>query len=203
MRFADRSAAVFVAILACVSLAQAAPTTWKVDPEHTEVGFEVRHFFTKVHGRFREFDGTIVFDPADPGAIRVDASVKAASVDTGNQNRDADLRSDHFFDVANHPLLSFKTTKVTRAPGKNKFKVAGDLTMRGVTKPVTFDAEFLGAAPVGVEGESWGERAGFTAITVVNRKDFGVSWNQRLDNGGWMVGDMVTIHLSVSAKAVK
>lgn len=198
-----RFLAAALALLASASVALAAPTTWTVDPEHTEIGFEVRHFFTKVHGRFREFDGTIVFDPADPAATRVEASVQAASVDTGNRNRDADLRSDHFFDVVNHPLLTFKTTKVTRARGKDRFKVAGDLTMRGVTRPVTFDAEFLGAAPVGVEGESWGERAGFTATTVVNRKDFGINWNQKLDNGGWMVDDMVTIHLSISAKAVK
>lgn len=199
----DRFLAATMTLLASASVALAAPTTWTVDPEHTEVGFEVRHFFTQVHGRFREFDGTIVFDPADPAATRVEASVKAASVDTGNRNRDADLRSDHFFDVVNHPLLSFRTTKVTRAPGRNKYKVAGDLTMRGVTKRVTFDAEFLGAAPVGVEGESWGERAGFTATTVVNRKDFGINWNQKLDNGGWMVDDMVTIRLSISAKAEK
>lgn len=199
----DRYLAAMITLLASASVALGAPTTWTVDPAHTEVGFEVRHFFTKVHGRFREFDGTIVFDPADPAATRVEASVQAASVDTGNRNRDADLRSDHFFDVVNHPLLSFRTTKVTRAPGRNKYKVAGDLTMRGVTKRVTFDAEFLGAAPVGVEGESWGERAGFTATAVVNRKDFGINWNQKLDNGGWMVDDMVTIRLSISAKAEK
>lgn len=187
-----------LAIAASASVVAAAPRTWKVDPKHTEVGFEVRHFFSKVHGRFREVEGSIVFDEADVSAIKVDATVKAGSVDTGNDNRDADLRSDHFFDVANHPTLTFKSTKVAKS-GKNTYKVTGDLTMRGVTKSVVFDAEFLGAAPVGVDGQSWGQKAGFEATTVVNRKDFGINWNQKLDNGGWMVDDMVKIILSIEA----
>jgi polyisoprenoid-binding protein YceI len=189
-----------IALIALASIAGAAPVTWKVDPKHTEVGFEVRHFFSKVHGRFREFEGTIVFDEADPAAISVDATVNAASVDTGNPNRDADLKTDHFFLVEKYPTLTFKSTKVTKS-GKNAYKVTGDLTMRGVTKSVTFDAEFLGSSPVGVEGQSWGSRAGFEASTVVNRKDFGINWNQKLDNGGWMVDDMVKIVLSVEGSA--
>ena len=153
MKLATRILALSIAGLASASVAAAAPSTWKIDPNHTNVGFSVRHFFSQVHGRFREFEGTIVFDEADPSAIKVDATVNASSVDTGNPNRDADLRSDHFFLVEKYPTLTFKSTKVTRA-GKGKYKVTGDLTMRGVTKQVTFDAEYLGAAAVGVGGES-------------------------------------------------
>ena len=199
MRIVPRFLTSFVVVLASVSIASAAPITWKVDPNHTEVGFEVRHFFSKVHGRFRDFEGTIVFDEADPSAIKVEATAKVVSVDTGNERRDADLKSPNFFEAEKNPTLTFKSTKVTKA-GKDKYKVAGDLTMRGVTKPVTFDAEFLGASTVGVDGQSWGSRAGFAATAVVNRKDFGISWNQTLDNGSLMLGDMVTITLNIEAK---
>src|SRR5215831_8495599 len=136
MKLVIRFVAPLLALAATASLAAPAPVTWKVDPAHTEVGFEVRHFFSKVHGVFHEMDGTIVFDEANPSAIQVDASVNAASVDTGNEKRDADLRSADFFEVEKNPTLSFKSTKAVKT-GKNKFKVTGDLTMRGVTKPVT------------------------------------------------------------------
>ena len=202
MTLANRIFTAAIALLASASLSAAAPASWKIDPNHTEVGFQVRHFFSQVHGRFREFEGSIVFDEADPNAIQVDATVKASSVDTGNNNRDADLRSDHFFDVEKTPTLTFKSTKAKRV-GKNKFKITGDLTMRGVTKSVTFDAEFLGSSAVGAGGESWGSKAGFQATTVVNRKDFGINWNEKLDTGGLMVGDMVTIELSIEASLVK
>lgn len=198
MKLATRILTVSIALIASASVAAAAPSTWKIDPNHTEVGFSVRHFFSQVHGRFRSFEGTIVFDEADPSAIQVDAKVDAASVDTGNPNRDADLKTDHFFLVEKYPTLTFKSTKATSA-GKNKYKVTGDLTMRGITKSVTFDAEYLGAAAVGIGGESWGKKAGFHATTVVNRKDFNINWNEKLDNGGFMVGDDVTIELSIEA----
>lgn len=191
----------FVALLALVatsSLSAAAPTKWKIDAAHTEVGFDVRHFFSKVHGVFHEVDGSITFDEADPTKTVVDATVKVASVDTGNEKRDGHLQSADFFEAEKNPTLTFKSTKVTKA-GKNKFKVAGDLTMRGVTKPVVFDAEFLGSSAVGVGGQSWGTKAGFSATTVVNRKDFGINWNKTLDNGGLMLSDEVTIVLNIEA----
>jgi polyisoprenoid-binding protein YceI len=198
MKLATRFLAALVALAATASLAAPAPTTWKIDPAHTEAGFEVRHFFAKVHGVFHDVSGTIVFDPADTAAIKIDARVKVASVDTGNDRRDADLRSPNFFNGDKDSTLTFKSTKVVAA-GKNKYKITGDLTMRGATKPVTFDAEFLGSAAVAVEGRSWGSKAGFSATTVVNRKDWGINWNQTLDNGGVMVGDDVTIVLNVEA----
>jgi polyisoprenoid-binding protein YceI len=198
MKPALRPLALLMAAFTVASPAAAAPVTWKVDPAHTEVGFEVRHFFSKVHGVFHDVQGTIVFDEQDPSAVKVDASARVASVDTGNKNRDADLMTPDFFNAATDSTLSFKSTKVERA-GKNKFKITGDLTMRGVTKPVVFDAEFLGSSAVSIEGKSWGSKAGFSATTVVNRQDFGIKWNKALDNGGVMVGDDVTIILNVEA----
>ncbi len=198
MKFATRSLLAALALAVSASFAAAAPTTWKIDPSHTEVGFEVRHFFSKVHGVFHDVAGTIVFDEADTAAVKIDATVKVASVDTGNEKRDGHLQSADFFEAEKNPTLTFKSTKVARA-GKNKFKITGDLTMRGVTKPVVFDAEFIGASAVSVGGQSWGSKAGFSATTVVNRKDFGINWNKALDNGGFMVDDNVTIVLNVEA----
>ena len=202
MKYATRWFAALLALAAVASttsLAMAEPTTWKIDPAHTEAGFEVRHFFSKVHGVFHEVEGTIVFDPSDPSATKIDALVKVASVDTGNQKRDAHLQTADFFEADKNPTLTFKSTKVEKA-GKDKFKISGDLTMRGVTKPVVFDAEFLGSSDVSIEGQSWGSKAGFSATTVVNRKDFGINWNKTLDNGGMMVDDNVTIVLNVEAQ---
>jgi polyisoprenoid-binding protein YceI len=198
MKLALRPLAALLAAVTLASPAAAVPTTWKVDPAHTEVGFEVRHFFSKVHGVFHDMQGTIVFDEQDPNAIKVDATARVASVDTGNHNRDAHLQTPDFFNAATDSLLSFRSTKVERA-GKGKFKISGDLTMRGVTKQVVFDAEFLGSSAVTIEGKSWGSKAGFSATTVVNRKDFGINWNKALDNGGMMVDDQVTIILNVEA----
>jgi len=193
------------ALLVALTLAQpaaATPVTWKVDTAHTEVGFEVRHFFSKVHGVFHDAQGTIVFDDQDPSAIVVDATARVASVDTGNHNRDAHLQTADFFNAATDSLLSFKSTKVEKVD-KSKYRVSGDLTMRGVTKPVVFDAEFLGSSDVSIEGKSWGAKAGFTATTVVNRKDYGINWNKALDNGGMMVDDEVTIILNIEASKAR
>ena len=202
MKHATRFLAALVALAASAQFAAAAPTTWKIDPNHTEVGFEVRHFFSKVHGVFHDVSGTIVFDEADPNAVKIAASVKVASVDTGNQNRDADLRGPDFFDGDKDSTLSFKSTKIAKA-GKTNYKITGDLTMRGVTKSVVFDGEFLGSSAVSIEGKSWGTKAGFAARTVVNRKDWGINWNKTLDNGGVMVDENVTIVLNIEANKAK
>jgi polyisoprenoid-binding protein YceI len=196
MKLVSRAVGAVLATATFAALAAAAPVKYTTNKDHTEVGFDVRHFFGKVHGRFATFAGTIVFDEAKPENISVDATADAKSIWTGNDRRDADLRSPNFFAADSFPTLSFKSTKVTPA-GKNQYKIAGNLTMRGVTKPVVFDAEFLGAGAVGADGHSWGGKAGFSATTVVNRKDFGISWNKVLDNGGMMLGDNVTIVLSI------
>lgn len=188
-RIALASSALMVA--AFVAVASAAPVSYTLDKAHTEVGFEIRHFFSKVHGRFTNFDGTIVFDEADPAKIVVDASAETKSINTENERRDNHLRSGDFFAADSFPTLTFKSTKATLV-SKGKYKVAGNLTMRGITKPVVFDAEFLGAGSTGM-----GTKAGFSATTVVNRKDFNINWNKVLDNGSLMLDDNVTILLNV------
>lgn len=202
MKHALRLALAILTLAALQSVAFADPVTFNVDKSHSEVGFDVRHFFSKVHGRFNSFTGKIVFDEKTPANISVEASAEANSIWTDNERRDGHLKGADFFDVEKFPTVSFRSTKVVAA-GKNKYKITGDFTMRGVTKPVTFDAEFLGAGAVGVGGQSWGTKAGFTATTVINRKDFGVSWNKALDNGGAMLSDEVTINLNIEADAVQ
>lgn len=192
-----RPAFAALAMLVVASAAFAAPAKYAIDKTHTEVGFDVRHFFTKVHGRFNDFQATILFDEKDPSKISVDASAVTASISTDNEKRDGHLRSADFFDAEKYPALTFKSTKVT-ANGKNKYKIAGDLTMRGVTKPVVFDAEFLGAGATGM-----GTKAGFAATAVVNRKDFGINWNKALDNGGMVLSDDVTLVINLEANQVK
>ena len=201
-KFVSRILAAVVATAALASFASAAPSNWSVDAAHSEVGFEVKHIFSLVRGVFREAQGTIVFDDANPANIKVDASVQTASVNTGNDKRDGHLKGTDFFDAEKNPTISFKSTKVTAA-GKNKYKVTGDFTMHGVTKSVTFDAEFLGAGAVGVGGQSWGSKAGFIASATINRKDFGIVWNKTLDNGGLMLGDDVKINLNIEANAAE
>lgn len=202
MKHALRSVLAAFALVFVASAAFAAPVTYTIDKPHTEVGFDVRHFFSKVHGRFNDFQGTIVFDEQDPAKISVEASAVTASVSTDNEKRDGHLKTADFFDAEKFPTLTFKSTKVTAA-GKNKYKVAGDLTLRGVTKPVVFDVDFLGAGSVGVGGQSWGTKAGFVATTTINRKDFGINWNKQLDNGGLMLADEVTLTLNIEANQVQ
>jgi len=194
--------AALLALAVSASLALAAPARYTVDVPHSEIGFDIRHFFSKVHGRFNTFRGAIVFDEKTPANISVDAPADSKTIWTDNDKRDAHLRSADFFAADSFPTLSFKSTKVTAA-GDKKFKIAGNLTMRGVTRPVVFDAEFLGAGAVGVGGQSWGGKAGFTATTVINRQDFGIKWNKALDNGGLMLDDNVTLVLNIEANQVQ
>lgn len=201
MKLAFRSMLATVAVLATASLASAGPIAWKVDPVHTEVSFQVTHLFSKVRGVFKDMSGTIQYDESDPSAIKVDTQVKVASVDTGNQKRDAHLQTPDFFDGEKNPTITFKSTSVKKV-SKGRYKITGDLTIRGVTKPTTFDAEFLGSSDVSVGGQSWGAKAGFSATAEINRKDFGVNWNKALDNGGVMLGDVVTITLNVEADRI-
>ncbi len=202
MKHVLRFALAILTLAALQSVAFADPVTFNVDKSHSEVGFDVRHFFSKVHGRFNSFTGKIVFDEKTPANISIEASADANSIWTDNERRDGHLKSADFFDAEKFPTISFRSTKVVAA-GKNKYKITGDFTMHGVTKPVTFDAEFLGSGQVGVGGQSWGTKAGFTATAVINRKDFGVSWNKTLDNGGAMLADEVTIVLNIEADAAQ
>jgi polyisoprenoid-binding protein YceI len=190
--------ALALALVSFASAASAAPLTFDIDQPHSQVGFSIRHFFSKVQGQFKDFSGTIVMDQAKPSASSVDVTIKAASISTDNDARDKHLRSPDFFAADSLPTLTFKSTKVVPA-GKDKVEVTGDLTMHGVTKSVVLDVEFLGMGEVGVGGQSWGTKAGFDATATINRKDFGINWNKTLDHGGLMIGEDVTVSLHIEA----
>ena len=167
------------------------PGTWVMDPSHSEVGFSVRHMMiSKVRGAFGVKSATIVA-PENPLEVTVVAQVDATSLDTQDEGRDAHLRSGDFFDVEAYPTLNFVSTGV-RVEGGD-FLVDGDLTIRDITKPVTFELEFNG---FGVD--PWGnDKAGASAKTVINREDFGLTWNAALEAGGVLVGKDVTITLEL------
>jgi len=165
-----------------------------IDPEHSSVGFSVRHLFTRVQGSFREFSGSIAFDEANLAASRVTASIRAESVDTNVAARDKDLRSARFFDVEKFPTLEFRSTGFEKLQG-SRVRLKGELTMHGVTLPVVLDAEFLGKGK-----DPWGNlRYGFRATTTVSRKEFGMQWNEVVETGGVLVGDDVEITLDIEA----
>ncbi|HXI04417.1 MAG TPA: YceI family protein [Candidatus Saccharimonadales bacterium] len=183
-------------LLAAAALAPAARAGEKlrIDPNHSAVSFSVRHLFTQVNGQFRKFEGALEFDEKNVEASKVTAIIQAASVDTNVENRDQDLRSKRFFDVETYPTLEFHSEKVTRVD-EHHFTILGKLTMHGVTKEVSLDTEFLGKGK-----DPWGNlRYGFHAETTVNRKDFGMQWNEALETGGFLVGDDVKIVLDIEA----
>ncbi|MEM7482993.1 MAG: YceI family protein [Acidobacteriota bacterium] len=178
-----------VAFLALPLLATAAE--WSVDTSHSHVGFSVRHFLTQVPGRFNDFEGTIVYDADEPSNSSVDITVDAASIDTANENRDGHLKSEDFFHVEKYPQLSFKSTAVESSG--STLQVTGDFTMHGVTKSITVPVEVLGVM---------GKKAGFSAEFTVDRKDYDVSWNRALDQGGTILGDEVKVRIDVEADLV-
>jgi polyisoprenoid-binding protein YceI len=172
----------------------ASPGTWAIDPSHSSMEFVVRHLkVAKVRGRFGEFSGAIHIDE-NPRDSWAEATINAASIDTRDPQRDEHLRSSDFFDTANFPTLNFRTTGIELSEGVPS-RVRGDLTIRGVTRPVTLDVEFQGLAI-----DPWGnERAVFSAGTTINREDFGLTWNQPLETGGWLVSKEVRIDLEIEA----
>src|SRR5688572_1675907 len=172
--------------------AVAAKTTWAIDAGHSNVEFAVRHLMiSTVRGRFPDVIGTVELDAEDPANSIVDVAVNVASIDTRQEQRDEHLRSADFFDVATFPALTFKSTRVRR--DGDDFQVDGYLTIRGVTRPVT-----LHATEEGRTRDPWGgERIGFSVSTKINRRDFGLTWNQVLEAGGFAVGDEVKITVDV------
>jgi polyisoprenoid-binding protein YceI len=163
------------------------PGTWALDQAHTEVGFSVRHAgISKVRGQFTEADATLVVGET-LATSSVDATVKIASFDSNNDDRDAHVKGPDFFNAEQFPNMTFTATDVQGTP--EAFRLSGDLTIKATTKPVTFDVEFGGVAvdPFGAT------RAGFSASTQISRKDFGITWNAALEAGGVLVGDKVTI----------
>jgi polyisoprenoid-binding protein YceI len=170
--------------------------TFQVDKTHSEAAFQVRHLITKVRGRFADFGGTVEFDEAAPENSSVAFTIQAASIDTNTPDRDAHLRSDDFFAVETYPTITFTSTAI--APrGGNQYDVAGDLTMRGVTRPVVLPITYVGKAT-----DPWGhEKTAFEGEMTLNRKDFGLNWNAAIEAGGFLVGDEVKVNLSVQAAA--
>ena len=172
-----------------------ATAVWNIDSSHSAIHFSVRHMVvSKTRGRFTKFSGQIEFDPDDPAKSSVQVTIDPASLDTADAQRDAHLRSADFFDVDKYPQATFKSTKVIDLDG-DKYQVEGDLTIRGVTRPVVLEAVFEGSAK-----DPWGgERAGFAAVASVDRRDFGLTWNKALEAGGVLVGDKVELTLEIEA----
>lgn len=175
-----------------------ARTKWVLDPAHTAVELSVKHMmFTKVRGRFDDVEGTLEIDEENPNRSSVHVEMGAASIDTGVGDRDKHLRSADFLDVEKHPTLIFDSKRVEGAVdvGGDRFRVVGDLTIRGTTREVTLDVEYEGRGQ-----DPWGnERAGFEATTKIDRRDWGLTWNQALETGGILVGNEVAIELGVQA----
>jgi polyisoprenoid-binding protein YceI len=171
---------------------------WKIDPDHSVAAFAIRHLMlVSVRGQFSNVTGAITFDPKDPAASSVEASIEMASLTTGIRKRDDHLLSPDFFDAANHPTITFRSTGI-EVKENSRGKVKGDLTIHGITRPVILDVEFFG--PVKVPEDFGGETTmGFSARTAINRQDFNVKWNVPLEGGGIMVGDEVEITLDVEA----
>ena len=169
--------------------------TWTLDPAHTRIGFVARHaMVTKVRGSFNEFEGTAVLDGANPANSHAEVTIKAASIDTRNAQRDEHLRSNDFLAMQEHPEITFTSTGA-RQVDDTTFELTGDLTIRGVIKSVTIPFSFEGAAK-----DPFGNlRAGFEGSVAINRKDWGVSWNAALEGGGVLVSDRVTLEFEISA----
>ena len=169
--------------------------TYAIDPTHSSIGFVARHaMVTKVRGSFNEFEGTGYFDTDHPANSQLRLTIQTASIDTRNADRDAHLKSNDFFDMETYPEITFTSTAVEQVDDTD-YRVTGDLTIKGVTKPVTVDFEFTGTA-VDPYGNT---RVGLEGKTTVNRKDWGVSWNAALDAGGVLVSEKVTLEFEVSA----
>jgi len=185
-----------LALLGAVALSRPAvaeTAEWALDGSHSRIGFSVSHMVvSSVSGRFKQFTGKVDLDEANPAKSQVDISVKVDSIDTDDAKRDEHLRSPEFFDSKKFPTLSFKSTKITKAAGK-KYKLTGDLTIHGVTKNVTLDAEL--SDPV---KSPWGKLVrSVKLLGKVKRSDFGLKWNKTLDSGGVLVGEDVTLDIQV------
>lgn len=179
------------ALLALPFVARA--EVYELDGAHTSPTFQVRHFFTQVTGRFDAVQGTVNWNHEDPTRSSVTLRIDVTSVNTGNEKRDQHLESADFFDAANHPTLVFESTRIEPSEAADRWIVHGDLTIRGVTRSVAIDLEVVGFGDMG----AMGVRGGFVARTKINRQDFGVSWSRKLDNGGVVLGDEVSIEVPV------
>ncbi len=174
-------------------------TQWNLDLSHSSISFWVRHLMvSKVHGRFTDWSGSLTFDPRNPDGSHVEVTIDTASIDTREPQRDAHLRSADFLDVEQFPQIKF-ASRAIETHNDGTFTLRGDLTIRGITRPVNLEVEYAGEVK-----DPWGgTRAGFTAKTSIVRSDFGLTWNQALEAGGVVVGDKIEISIEVEAvKAV-
>lgn len=174
---------------------EATVNTYTIDPSHSRVGFSARHMgFTKVRGHFEQFEGTVKVDPDNLETLEAEATIQASSITTNEPKRDEHLRSGDFLLAEEHPQLTFRTKEIKEASGQS-FTVGGELTIRGVTKEVELEGKILG-----VGQDPWGgTRIALEAQTKINRKDFGVNWNQVLEAGGFLVSNEVEISLDIQA----
>ncbi|HEY9900369.1 MAG TPA: YceI family protein [Pantanalinema sp.] len=168
---------------------------WQIDASHSHVGFSVKHMMVStVKGQFKTYSGSLVIDEKDLTKSVISGQIEVASIDTRDSGRDDHLRSADFFDVANHPLITFASKRI-EGKGGNAYRVTGDLTIRGVTQEVVLDAEYHGLAK-----DPWGgTRTGFTVSGTVNRKDYGLVWNAALETGGVLVGEKIKLELEIEA----
>jgi polyisoprenoid-binding protein YceI len=187
-------------ILALTLTASAAfaQDVYNVDRNHTEVGFRVRHFVSKVAGRFDDFSGTVTVVPGKPAESSVEFVIKAASINTANAGRDTHLKSADFFDVEKFPEITFKSTKIA-AVDADTFNVTGIFTMHGTAKEITIPVDFGGT----IKDSRGTEKAGFSLTTTLNRKEYGILWNQNLDSGGVVLGDDVEVTINIEANKRK
>jgi polyisoprenoid-binding protein YceI len=174
-----------------VSSIKALPA-WKIDVAHSELSFTIRHMVSKVRGQFDEWTGSIVADPADWSSASVHVVAQTSSINTNNERRDADLRSENHFDADRNPTVTFESTKVTRLPG-DSVAVAGNLTIHGITRPIVLRGHLT--AITGTPGK---RRAGFEAETTINRQDYNMTWN-RIVEGTAMLGDDVKVEIAIAA----
>jgi len=184
-----------IALLITLTLpAMAAAATWTIDPEHSSVGFKIRHLMvSNVKGSFDKYVGTVDLDEKDITKSKVAVSIETASINTNIQKRDEHLRSADFFDVAKYPAMTFTSKKVVKA-GEDKLRLTGDLTLHGITREVVLNVQELSLE----SKDPWGNlRRGASATATINRKDFGLTWNKALETGGVVVGDEVTILIEI------
>jgi polyisoprenoid-binding protein YceI len=170
--------------------AAASSTTWKLDPTHSHIEFSAKHMMiTTVKGRFADFEGAVTGNPESPAGATVTVTIKTASIDTRTDQRDGHLRSADFLDAEKFPTIAFRSTKISGT--KDKFTLTGDLTIRDVTRPVTLDVTFEGQG-----ADPWGgTRAGFNATGKIDRREFGLTWNQALEAGGVLVSNEIKLHI--------
>ena len=182
----------FLALMLVMLPTSVLAETYEIDSAHSYVGFKVRHFFSQVRGEFTDFSGNISFDPAKPGDTQAELTIDTASIFTKNEKRDGHLKSEDFFHAEAHPKITFKSTSFKRMDD-DSYQMEGLLTMRGVEKPVSLHVDFLGA------GDAGGRmRAGFTAKGTVDRLDWGIEWNRKLDTGT-LLGEHVEVVIEVEA----